>query len=67
MKPDREYLIGKTSGNQKSMELGNTQVKTASIFIFVTLSLCVFKHIFTFKVSSAKPAVSAVWILPIPS
>lgn len=67
MKPIREYLIGKTSGNQKSMELCNTQVRTASILIFVTPSLCIFKHISTFKVSSAKPAVSAVWLLSIPS
>lgn len=67
MKPIREYLIGKTSGNQKSMELCNTQVRTASILIFVTPSLCIFKHISTFKVRSAKPAVSAVWLLPIPS
>lgn len=66
MKPIREYLIGKTSGNQKSREPYKTQVRTASIPIFVT-PLCIFKHISTFKVISAKPAVRAVCLLPIPS
>lgn len=66
MKPIREYLIGKTSGNQKSRELYITQVRIASILIFVT-PLCIFKHISAFKVISAKPAVRAVWLLPIPS
>lgn len=67
MKPIREHVIGKTSENQKPMELCNAQVRTASILITVTPSLCIFKHISAFKVSSAKPAVSAVWLLPIPS
>lgn len=67
MKPIGEYLVGKTSGNQKSMESCNIQVRTASILIFVTPSLCIFKCISTFKLSSAKPAVSAVWLLSVPS
>ena len=59
-------MIGKTSGNQKSMELCNTPVRTASILTSVTAPLCIFKCISSFEVSSAKPAVSAVWLLPIP-
>lgn len=50
MKPIREYLIGKTSGNQKSRELCKSQVRTASILIFVT-PLCILKHIVSLKLA----------------